>query len=102
MIGDCLVADIQGAIDFGIRAIYFNPEKKEVSFDGMSINHLLELKNIIRNILIEKDYDVTDHGAYEYDALDDYPDFIFPCATAVSLDNESKGIILGGSGEQML
>ncbi|MDC0631010.1 RpiB/LacA/LacB family sugar-phosphate isomerase, partial [Candidatus Marinimicrobia bacterium] len=59
----------------------------------------LELKNIIRNILIEKDYDVTDHGAYEYDALDDYPDFIFPCATAVSLDNESKGIILGGSGQ---
>ena len=47
MIGDCLVADIKGAIDFGIRAIYFNPEKKEVSFDGMSINHLLELKNIL-------------------------------------------------------
>ena len=47
MIGDCLVADIQGAIDFGIRAIYFNPEKKEVFFDGMSINHLLELKNIL-------------------------------------------------------
>ena len=42
---------------------------------------------------------MIDHGAYEYDALDDYPDFIFPCANAVSNDPESKGIILGGSGQ---
>ncbi len=44
-------------------------------------------------------HDVTDHGAHEYDALDDYPDFIFPCAKAVAADTESKGIILGGSGQ---
>jgi ribose 5-phosphate isomerase B len=42
---------------------------------------------------------VTDHGAHEYDALDDYPDFIFPCAHAVADDTESRGIILGGSGQ---
>ena len=42
----------------------------------------LELKNTIRDYLKEKGYDVTDHGAHEYDALDDYPDFIFPCAHA--------------------
>jgi ribose 5-phosphate isomerase B len=42
---------------------------------------------------------VIDHGAYEYDALDDYPDFIFPCAKAVAEDQESRGIILGGSGQ---
>ena len=59
----------------------------------------LELKNIIRDYLIEKGYNVTDHGAHEYDALDDYPDFIFPCALAVSEDKNSKGIILGGSGQ---
>ena len=59
----------------------------------------LKLKNIIKDILIEKKYDVTDHGAYEYDALDDYPDFIFPCANAVSSDVQSRGIILGGSGQ---
>jgi ribose 5-phosphate isomerase B len=59
----------------------------------------LELKNIIRDYLIEKGHDVTDHGAHEYDALDDYPDFIFPCAKAVAADVESRGIILGGSGQ---
>jgi ribose 5-phosphate isomerase B len=59
----------------------------------------LELKNIIRDYLIEKGHDVKDHGAYEYDALDDYPDFIFPCAQAVAADPESRGIILGGSGQ---
>jgi len=59
----------------------------------------LELKNIIRDYLIKKGHDVKDHGAYEYDALDDYPDFIFPCAQAVAADSESRGIILGGSGQ---
>ena len=59
----------------------------------------LELKNTIRDYLKEKGHDVTDHGAHEYDALDDYPDFIFPCAHAVALDTDSKGIILGGSGQ---
>ena len=49
--------------------------------------------------LSDLNYEVIDHGAYEYDALDDYPDFIFPCANAVSNDPESKGIILGGSGQ---
>lgn len=59
----------------------------------------LELKNIIRDFLIEKGHDVTDHGAHEYDALDDYPDFVFPCAEAVAADSNSRGIILGGSGQ---
>lgn len=59
----------------------------------------LELKNIIRDYLIEKGHDVTDHGAHIYDALDDYPDFIIPCAKAVAADIESRGIILGGSGQ---
>ena|SRR6478672_10967914 len=47
MIGDCLDADIKGAIDFGIKAIFFNPEKKEVPLEIQSVNHLLELKNIL-------------------------------------------------------
>jgi ribose 5-phosphate isomerase B len=59
----------------------------------------LDLKNIIRNYLISKGHEVTDHGAHEYDALDDYPDYIFPCAKAVASDLESRGIILGGSGQ---
>ena len=58
----------------------------------------LELKNSIKEYLINKGHNVTDHGAHEYDALDDYPDFIFPCAHAVAEDSSSRGIILGGSG----
>ncbi len=59
----------------------------------------LDLKNSIKKYLIENSFDVQDHGAHEYDALDDYPDFIFPCAQAVARDTESRGIILGGSGQ---
>ena len=59
----------------------------------------LELKNTIKDCLIGKGHEVTDHGAHEYDAQDDYPDFIFPCARAVAADPESRGIILGGSGQ---
>ena len=59
----------------------------------------LELKDKIKQYLIELGHDVIDHGAYEYDALDDYPDFIFPCAKAVAKDSRSRGIILGGSGQ---
>ena len=59
----------------------------------------LELKEKVKLYLSDLNYEVIDHGAYEYDALDDYPDFIFPCANAVSNDPESRGIILGGSGQ---
>lgn len=59
----------------------------------------LDLKNSIKEYLVREGHDVTDHGAHEYDALDDYPDFIFPCAHAVASDVSSRGIILGGSGQ---
>ena len=59
----------------------------------------LEFKEKVKSYLSKLNYEVIDHGAYEYDALDDYPDFIFPCAEAVSNDSNSKGIILGGSGQ---
>jgi ribose 5-phosphate isomerase B len=59
----------------------------------------LELKDKIKQHLIELGNDVIDHGAYEYDALDDYPDFITPCAKAVAKDSKCRGIILGGSGQ---
>jgi ribose 5-phosphate isomerase B len=59
----------------------------------------LELKDKIKQYLIELGHNVIDHGAYEYDALDDYPDFIFPCAKAVAEDSRTRGIILGGSGQ---
>ncbi|WP_316746965.1 YjjG family noncanonical pyrimidine nucleotidase [Pedobacter gandavensis] len=44
MIGDSLEADIRGAQDFGIKAIFFNPLHKEKPADvAWQINHLEEL-----------------------------------------------------------
>jgi ribose 5-phosphate isomerase B len=63
----------------------------------------LDFKNELIAHLVMNGHDVTDHGPYEYDALDDYPDFCIPCAQAVAKDATSMGIVLGGSGngEQM-
>jgi len=58
----------------------------------------LEFKNELVTHLVGNGHDVTDHGPYEYDALDDYPDFCIPCAEAVAKDATSLGIVLGGSG----
>lgn len=56
-----------------------------------------ELKNYLVERLEEAGHDVVDHGAHEYDAVDDYPDFVLPCAEAVVAD-DTLGIVLGGSG----
>jgi len=58
----------------------------------------LDFKNELITHLVVNGHDVTDHGPYEYDALDDYPDFCIPCAEAVAKDATSLGIVLGGSG----
>ncbi len=58
-----------------------------------------ELKEELIKFLEKSDYEVTDYGAYEYDEDDDYTDFVFPVAKAVSIDPESKGIVIGGSGQ---
>jgi len=52
-----------------------------------------------RNGEDELNYEVIDKGAFEYKEGDDYPDYIRPVAEAVVGDQESFGIILGGSGE---
>jgi ribose 5-phosphate isomerase B len=58
----------------------------------------LELKSQLIEHLVGNGHDVTDHGPYEYDAVDDYPDFCIPAAEAVAKDPASLGIVLGGSG----
>ena len=47
MIGDSLEADIEGALDFGIDAIFFNAENTKLDKEIVQVNHLLELKNIL-------------------------------------------------------
>ena len=63
----------------------------------------LDFKNTIIEHLRAQGHDVTDHGPFEYDALDDYPKFCIPAAEAVAKDLGSFGVVLGGSGngEQM-
>ncbi|GAA4076958.1 YjjG family noncanonical pyrimidine nucleotidase [Flavobacterium cheonanense] len=47
MIGDCIDADVKGALDFGIDAIFFNESKIEIPSHIRQVNHLLELKNYL-------------------------------------------------------
>ena len=57
-----------------------------------------ELKEHVKKFLLEKGFEIKDFGALEYDALDDYPDFIIPASKFVS-KNKLIGIIFGGSGQ---
>lgn len=47
MIGDCIDADVKGALDFGIDAIFFNESKIEIPSHIKQVNHLIELKNYL-------------------------------------------------------
>jgi len=59
-----------------------------------------ELKEKIKQFLIDSGYKIQDCGAFKFDADDDYPDFVHLAAKAVSKNpKESLGIVLGGSGE---
>lgn len=58
-----------------------------------------EYKEAIVAALIADGYEVKDFGAHTYEALDDYPDYIYPAAAAVAEDPDHRfGIVLGGSG----
>lgn len=43
--------------------------------------------------------EVLDLGPDKYDPLDDYPDYVVPVVKAVLSDKDSRGVILGGSGQ---
>ena len=62
-----------------------------------------ELHQDLLTFLADEGHEVTDHGPFEYDAVDDYPVFVLRAAEAVAADPGSRGIVLGGSGngEQM-
>ncbi|WP_375239063.1 YjjG family noncanonical pyrimidine nucleotidase [Aurantibacter sp.] len=44
MIGDSLEADIEGALNIGLKAIYFNPKKESTLPNIITIDQLLQLK----------------------------------------------------------
>jgi putative hydrolase of the HAD superfamily len=47
MIGDSYEADVVGAIEAGIEAVFFNEHNITVEKPVLQVNHLLELKNIL-------------------------------------------------------
>ncbi len=61
-----------------------------------------ELKQKLIVLLESLGHDVEDKGAFEYDAYDDYPDFVSEVAKEISKNSDStqfRGIVLGGSGQ---
>ncbi len=47
MIGDCIDADVNGALDFGMDAIHFNEGHIKIPSHIKQINHLIELKKYL-------------------------------------------------------
>jgi len=47
MIGDCIEADVQGALDAGLDAVFFNENNVSVPQTIKQVNHLLELKKYL-------------------------------------------------------
>lgn len=62
-----------------------------------------EVKNRLAEVLRGHGHEVVDHGAFTYHESDDYPVFCLRAAEAVSRDDGSLGLVIGGSGngEQM-
>ena len=66
---------------------------------GLAADHGgFELKNQIARWLEEAGFEVADFGAHQYDAQDDYPDFVHPLAKAVAKGEAERGIAVCGSG----
>ena len=66
---------------------------------GIAADHAgFEQKQLLVSQLKSAGYDITDYGAFTFDANDDYPDIILPLATAIANRTVAKGIAVCGSG----
>ncbi|MFZ2621422.1 MAG: RpiB/LacA/LacB family sugar-phosphate isomerase [Minisyncoccia bacterium] len=57
------------------------------------------MKKELSIFLVENGFEVFDCGPKEYVHDDDYPDYVSVVAREVSNDSESKGIVIGWSGQ---
>jgi len=57
-----------------------------------------ELKTHLVAWLAEQGHEPVDHGAFEYDAEDDYPPFCVAASAAAVAEPGSLAIVIGGSG----
>ena len=58
----------------------------------------LEMKNLVAEHVKSLGHTVIDAGAYEYDALDDFPDFSEAVAVRVADCRAERGLVVCGSG----
>ena len=58
----------------------------------------LDLKQHLVQWLTDHGHEPVDHGAFVYDAVDDYPVFCLRAAAGVVADPGSLGVVIGGSG----
>ena len=58
-----------------------------------------EMKRNLSAFLKEQGFEVYDCGPKEYNHDDDYPDYVSIVAKSVSKDADSRGIVLGWSGQ---
>ncbi len=66
---------------------------------GLAADHGgFELKEKLTEELRGAGYEIVDYGAREYQAQDDYPDFVAPLARAVAAGEVDRGLALCGSG----
>ena len=66
---------------------------------GIATDHGgIELKRQLQEYLEGKGLSVRDFGAFEYDAADDFPDFVVPLARAVGSGEVERGVAVCGSG----
>jgi len=80
--------------------IDYDKTAQPISVVHLGADHAgFELKEVIKEYLEKMHYQVMDHGAFEYDEDDDYPDFCGLVGQAVSVDAEARGIVIGGSGQ---
>lgn len=69
--------------------------KLAITTDHAGYEALKELKSWLES----QGHECHDFGPEDYDAADDYPDFMFPAAKSVASGECEAGIILGGSGQ---
>ncbi|PID30955.1 ribose-5-phosphate isomerase [Candidatus Saccharibacteria bacterium] len=69
--------------------------KLALATDHAGFEVLKELKLFLE----ELGHECVDYGPREFNAEDDYPDFIFPAARAVADGQCERGVIFGGSGQ---
>jgi ribose 5-phosphate isomerase B len=57
-----------------------------------------QMKEELKQDVIDAGHEILDLGAFQYEALDDYPDFSHAVAKAVVAKEADRGVIICGSG----